>query len=240
MRLAVISDIHANKEALDEVMESIKHRSINSIFCLGDLVNYGTDFEYCIDFVENRAETCVMGNHDSTVIGRDPLWHMNREARRSARWTMARLTHEQRSYLESLPMDHSHNDILFTHGSPESPDRWHYITNWFDAARQFDNFQERICMVGHSHIPGIYNNREEGNFYSERIHSLDPESRYIVNVGSVGQPRDRDPRASYVVIDEGEGTVEFVRVEYDVEKASKKIASEGMSNFNARRILEGI
>lgn len=240
MRLAVISDIHANREALDAVMVSIEEKSPDRIICLGDLVNYGVDFEYCIDLVKKNADVCLMGNHDSTVINRDPLRWMNREAQRSAQWTMAGLSDDRRQYLESLPIRHSSGEIMFVHSTPGAPERWHYVTNWFDAATQFDNFQQRLCVVGHSHTPGVYSSKREGNLYREGILSAEPDSKYIVNVGSVGQPRDRNPRACYVVIDEEAETIEFVRISYDVETASEKIASTGVSAFNARRILAGI
>lgn len=240
MRLAVISDIHANKEALDEVIHSVEDRSVERLVCIGDLVNYGIDFSYCIDLVKERTDVCVMGNHDATVIGRHPLHEMNREARNSARWTMDRLTGEEKIFLESLGFVHTLNGMLFVHATPDAPERWSYITNWFDAESQFDNFDDRFCFVGHSHIPGIFDSKRSGNLYEEGVLSLKPGSRYIVNVGSVGQPRDRDPRACYVIVDEEDETVEFVRLDYDMEETSRKIASTGVSKFNALRILEGI
>lgn len=240
MRLAVISDIHANREALDAVLNSVDNRSVDSILCLGDLVDYGVDFEYCIDAIRNRTDVCLLGNHDSTVIGRDPLTNINREARRSAQWTMGRMQKAQKSYLENLPMTYSLNDMFLVHSSPVHPQRWNYVTNWFDAAGQFDNFPERFCFVGHSHIPAVFDEKNRRNSYGEGVLSLNRDSRYIVNVGSVGQPRDGDPRACYMVVEDQTDSVEFVRVPYDTQKASRKIASTGVSLFHARRILLGI
>jgi len=240
MKLAVISDVHANREALDAVMDSIKERSVDRIICLGDLVNYGIDFEYCINTIRQETDVCLLGNHDSTVIGRDPLWIMNLEAQKSARWTEEHISEEYKVYLESLKLAHSEDNMLFVHGSPGDPERWGYIINWFDAENQFDNFHETFCYVGHSHVPVIFNHQERGNRYREGIHHLGSDGKFIINVGSVGQPRDGDPRACYVVFNEEMGTIEFIRVSYDVMRASKKIASSGVSDFNAQRILIGI
>ncbi|MFQ6616520.1 MAG: metallophosphoesterase family protein [Fidelibacterota bacterium] len=240
MNLAVISDIHANREALDSVLQSLEDRSIDRIICLGDIVNYGVDFDYCVEKVKEIAAVCVMGNHDSTVVQKDPLWHMNREAQKSALWTMERLSPDHRSYLERLPLTHSENDMLFVHSAPGAPGRWDYITNWFDAEVQFDNFSERLCFVGHSHIPGVYGQSEGRTRCREGMAGLDPELKFIINVGSVGQPRDQDPRASFAVVEAEANRVEIVRVTYDVQKASGKIAAAGVSSFHARRILVGV
>lgn len=240
MYLAVISDIHANREALDAVIDSIRKRSVDKIICLGDIVNYGIDFGYCIDVVRERSSVCLLGNHDSTVVGRDPLWSMNLEAQKSALWTMDHLSMDQRIYIENLDLTYSENNMLFVHGSPGVPDKWDYITNWFDAENQFDNFQENFCFVGHSHVPAIYDQQDRELFYNEDIISLSSDHKFIINVGSVGQPRDGDPRACYVIVDNKIGTIEFIRVIYDVEEASRKIASTGVSDFNAQRILVGI
>lgn len=238
--LAVISDIHANREALDSVIRSLEKRPVDRIICLGDIVNYGVDFNYCLERVKELAPVCIMGNHDATVVGRDPIWHMNPEAQKSARWTMDRLSAQQRDYLEGLPMTHSEGDMLFVHSAPGDPARWQYITNWFDAAVHFDNFSERICFVGHSHVPGVYPEKGGETRSREGEVVLEPKQRFIINVGSVGQPRDRDPRACYAVMDSEKDLLEIVRVDYDVQKASEKIAAAGVSSFHARRILVGV
>ena len=240
MSIAVISDIHANREALDAVMASIEKRSVDGIVCLGDIVNYGVDFDYCIETVERIAGRSILGNHDSVVIGKDPLWLMNQEARKSAQWTMERLTDEQRIYLGSLELMHKSDDVLFVHGTPGRPDQWDYVTNWFDAAGQFDNFEEHLCFVGHSHVPGIYGQQGERTLPSKGAVSVASEQKFVINVGSVGQPRDRDPRACYAIVDREDETVEIVRVPYDARETSKKILAAGVSQFNAQRILIGI
>jgi len=240
MILAVISDIHANREALDAVMDSIERRSVDKIICLGDIVNYGIDFDYCIDVVRKWTDVCLLGNHDSTVIGRDPLWNMNLEAQKSAQWTAEHISIEKKAYLGNLRLTHAENNGLFVHGSPGLPEQWDYIINWFDAESQFDNFQENLCFIGHSHAPAVYDQQERGLFYREGIFQLASDRKFIINVGSVGQPRDQDPRACYVLINVEMGTIEFVRINYDVMKASQKIASISVSDFNAQRILVGV
>ena len=240
MNLAIISDIHANREALDAVMDSIKKRSADRIICLGDIVNYGIDFDYCINVVKERVDGSLLGNHDSAIIGNDPLWNMNPEAQKSARWTMEQISEENKEFLSNLEIKHSENNMVFVHGTPGFPERWNYITSWFDAENQFDNFDERFCFIGHSHVPALYNQQEKGERYREGLHNLGPGNKFIINVGSVGQPRDKDPRACYVLLNEKMGTIEFVRVSYDVIKASQKIAAIGVSDFNAKRILVGI
>jgi diadenosine tetraphosphatase ApaH/serine/threonine PP2A family protein phosphatase len=244
VRLAVVSDIHANREALEVVLESIGNASIDRIVCLGDLVGYGVDYEYCISAVSEHAHISLMGNHDSAVIGTDSPtgspWQMNPQARKSAEWTMKNLSADQRDYLSSLEMSHSQEDLLFVHSAPTSPGKWYYISDPVSAALHFSSFEEHLCFVGHSHIPGIYFQDEEYRHYVEGEVELPSEKRAIINVGSAGQPRDGDPRACYIVLDTMKETAEFTRVAYDIQKATDKTLKVGVSESHASRLFLGI
>ena len=240
MRLAIISDIHANREALDTVLASIENQSVDKIICLGDLVDYGVEPSYCIEKVRDIANVILYGNHDEAAATEISLHWFNREARKSVLWTREKLSDEEKEYLKTLELSHIEDSCLFVHSTPDPQDDWYYITNWFDAAEQFDNFDQNVCFLGHSHVPGFFSLNSNQNEYREGKIPLQMNDKIIINVGSVGQPRDRDPRACYVIADHENSTVEFIRVPYDVEKTANKISSEGVSYFHARRILLGI
>jgi len=239
MRIAVISDIHANKEALDAVIESIEKHSINKMYCLGDLVGYGVEPKYCIDTVKEIFDVCLKGNHDHVASKGDGYSQFNSDAQVSAKWTSKNILKKHKMYLGNLELTSSLEKMFFVHSTPDKPEQWKYISNALQAGRQFPYFDGKICFVGHAHIPGLYTVDGYDRMYREGLIFLDKTKRYIVNVGSVGQPRDMDPRACYVIYDEDWGTIEFVRILYDVYRASKKIAEAGISEFNAKRILVG-
>ena len=244
MRLAVVSDIHANREALEAVLESISDAGFDKVVSLGDLVGYGVDFDYCIAAVSERADVSLMGNHDAAAAGTDSpagsMRQMNPHARKSAEWTIKNLSVEQKNYLSNLEMSHSEDGFLFVHSAHTTPGEWDYISDWTSAAVHLGSFAEHLCFVGHSHIPGIYFEDEGCRHTGEGEVKLPSEQRAIINVGSVGQPRDGDPRACHIILDTVKETVEFIRVSYDIQKAAEKISMAGISEFLARRLFLGI
>ncbi|MDX2197509.1 MAG: metallophosphoesterase family protein [Phycisphaerae bacterium] len=272
-RYAIISDIHANLEALEVVLADIKRRGIREILCLGDVVGYGPNPRECLDLIRTHTRTCLMGNHDHAVLYEPTSF--NQAAERSAYWTRkllesepnAELRNARWEFLGSLPIRVKETDVLFVHASPRRPINEYIFpedvfTNPQKVLANFERLDTRLCFVGHTHQPGVFLDDP----YFDPPHEL-PEApvyevedeRAIINVGSVGQPRDRDPRASYVIIernpehceDDRESkmaatlvcsvqTVEFVRLEYDVEKTCKKIFAEPeLDNMLGTRLLEG-
>jgi len=234
LRIAIISDIHSNLEALTKAFEIIDTKNVDEIVCLGDIVGYGANPNECVELIRKRVKYVVMGNHDYAVAV-DPaeLFYFSSYARESDLWTREVLTKENLDFLKSLPFTISLKNLLFVHSAPAQPREWEYIFTEAQAKVQFQYFKEKICFIGHSHFPGIF---PENGFYNGK---LDRNTRYIINVGSIGQPRDGDWRLCFGIFDMGTWTYEEIRSEYDVEKASVKIIQNGLPEFLARRILIG-
>lgn len=238
MNIAILSDIHANFEALERCLQYMEDKKIEYTAVLGDIIGYGADPEMCTNKVREIADTTIIGNHDAAVIGTTDIAYFNMTAREAIIWTRTKITEEDRLYFKDMPCTSGIDRILFTHGSPNNPEEWKYIFNWFDTLDEFESFEEMICFVGHSHIPGIFD-QSETIAHNKGPVKLDPEKKYIVNVGSIGQPRDGDPRLSFALLDSDTWTLEIVRLEYDVETARQKIIDTGLPRFLGDRLLTG-
>jgi len=240
VKLAILSDIHGNLEALDTVLEDLGRRRPEAIFCLGDFVGYGASPNECIVKVRPLIDGAVMGNHDDAAIGRTALEGFNHEAARAARWTAEALTREHHDYLGSLPMDARWHGAHLVHATPSEPEAWHYVLSPAEADYEMQHFEGAVCFIGHSHYPGTFVAHGSRSLYTRQLKlQLEPGRRYIVNVGSVGQPRDGDPRAAYLLWDSESGDLEHVRLEYDVEKAAARIRDAGLPPFLAERLRWG-
>ncbi len=232
MRLAIISDIHSNLEALSAAVRLIESESVDHIVCLGDIVGYGADPDPCVELVRSRCDVVVQGNHDAAVARPAIADSFTANARAAVHWTRSHITPEHLSYLQHLPLQRTLTDILFVHASPCAPEQWHYIVDEEDARGAFGCFTENLCFVGHSHFPGVYDQRG-------RITALHRNGRILVNVGSVGQPRDRDPRLSFGVLDTEDWTYRNVRAPYDIETAARKIMNAELPRALANRLFVG-
>ena len=258
MPTAVISDIHANAEALKRVLEDIERRGVERIICLGDIVGYGPDPLQCVDLVRQRCAWSLMGNHDFGVLY-EPT-NFNPPAESSAFWSREQLDAETDDALRSAryefmgrmrvrvlerPPDLAF-DLLAVHGSPRRPINEYIFPNDVDQAPEkleslFERF-DRLCICGHTHQPGVFT--DEPDFYpppelgDDRTYRFSDEEKVIVNVGSVGQPRDEDPRASYVIIHDDR--IEFLRVEYDIDVTANRIkAVPQLHDYLAERLYQG-
>ncbi|HEV8586537.1 MAG TPA: metallophosphoesterase family protein [Methylomirabilota bacterium] len=240
MRYAIVSDVHGNLEALRAVLADAASR-VDGVLCLGDSVGYGADPVACVDLLEQRARAVVAGNHEYGVAGLLSLDWFNRWARAAAEWTRERLDDDHRAWLAALPLVRELEDATLVHASPVEPDEWDYLVTPDDGWAAFGHFATRWCFVGHSHVPGAWSLGSSGPDFEPRpaVISAEAGRRYIVNVGSVGQPRDRDPRAAYGVWDVEAGRVELRRVAYDVEAARAKILAAGLPRFLADRLAAG-
>jgi diadenosine tetraphosphatase ApaH/serine/threonine PP2A family protein phosphatase len=240
VRYAVVSDIHGNLEALDAVLADVAGRA-DAVLCLGDLVGYGADPRACIERLAERALAITAGNHEYAVAGLIDLGWFNPYARAAALWTRERLDADHRSYLGALPLVAQVDDATLVHASPDHPEEWEYLVSAEDGFQAFAAFTTRLCFVGHSHLPGLWSLGSTGPVWIPGAVEVDLEHgrRYLVNVGSVGQPRDRDARAAYALWDAERGTVAIRRVPYDVDGARSKIMAGGLPQYLADRLAWG-
>ena len=240
MTTALLSDVHANLEALEAVLKAVDERGVRRILCLGDVVGYGASPNECLTLIRERCELVLLGNHDSAASGGPEAARFNPNARAAALWTAKMLTPDHRDYLRGLSLSQRVDRFLCVHASPAAPRDWEYIFDRFDAEPQFQFFTEPVCFIGHTHQPAVFERTASGClFLPPTRHRFDPDRRYIVNVGSVGQPRDRDPRACFVLLHEAGGEVEFVRVPYDIASAQQKIRDAHLPPVLAARLAGG-
>jgi diadenosine tetraphosphatase ApaH/serine/threonine PP2A family protein phosphatase len=214
------------------------------VFCLGDIVGYGASPAECCARIAAVAEARVLGNHDEACLGRGDLEYFNSVARTAALWTRERLDPVARAYLEGAPMTHSFQagpfGVLLVHASPDHPAEWHYVISEHEARLAFEACGQTLIFVGHSHVAGVFT-LEGDRVSGERPGncSLEPGRRYLVNVGSVGQPRDRDPEAAWCLLDPAARRVEIRRVKYDLEAAQARIRDAGLPTILAARLSRG-
>jgi len=232
MRCAVISDIHANLAALEAVLEDIGDRA-ERIWCLGDIVGYGPDPNECVARVQKEGIVCVAGNHDWACLGKLDLGDFNPDARWACQWTMQELNLEYKDFLDRLPMSLVLGEFTLVHGSPRAP-IWEYITQPDIARESFAYFDTRVCLVGHTHVPLSFHLPAEDAFVCERrwLSSrtrlrLD-KGRWILNPGGLGQPRDGDPSAPYILLDTEEMSLEFRRVSYPFQETQMRMEKAGL------------
>jgi diadenosine tetraphosphatase ApaH/serine/threonine PP2A family protein phosphatase len=240
VRYAVLSDVHGNLEALRAVLADAEART-DDVVCLGDVVGYGADPGPCVDLLGTRARALVAGNHEHAVVGRMDLSWFNGYARAAAEWTREQIDPSCAAYLDALPLTATVGDATLVHASPHQPHEWDYLVTEEDGLVAFTAFDTRICFVGHSHVPAMWSLGSSGPDYArgDLDVTLDAGRRYIVNVGSVGQPRDRDVRASYAVWDVDARRITVRRVTYDVGTARAKIEAAGLPRFLSDRLAAG-
>ena len=232
MRIAIISDIHANLEALQAVFAHIDSVGVDAVYCLGDVVGYGAEPEPCIDLVRERCEAVVLGNHDAAVAREQDLGYLPKDGRIAAVKHREMLDTERLQWLARLPLVQSFDGCTLVHATPFEPERWHRLGGYVSAAAQFQHFETDVCFVGHTHVPGMMAD-------AIGVFQMRPGRRYLVNVGSVGQPRDGDPRAAFCIFDADKFSHEIVRVPYDVTKSGQKIIDAGLPKSLARRLHAG-
>ena len=233
MKIAVISDIHGNLEALNAVLAKIDALGVQIIFCLGDIVGYGPNPNECVELIRSRQILCVAGNHDKAVTGEHSIESFSQIAKAGVLWTKSVITEEHEEYLVSLPYSIQEHNILFVHSSPDKSEEFRYLLSAEDARESFHYFTNPLCFIGHTHRPGIF--CEENG-----ITIIRPGKKFIINVGSVGQPRDGNWKSCFALLDTEYYTMEFVRVEYDVETVCKKIKVLGLPQKLADRLLVGV
>jgi len=242
MKLAFISDIHANLEALEAVIADIDTKSVDAIYCLGDVVGYGANPNECVDIVSKRCKGVLLGNHDAVATGLLTTQHFNVHARIAIEWTAEALTSDNKKFLAAQPLAKTIDNLTMVHATPYQPGMWYYITSLEEAYFNFQSFDTKICLVGHTHIPMIIAlDEEEIYVHQEKQISYKGRDklRLLVNIGSVGQPRDRNPESSYGILDTDEEKLSLYRVPYDIAKTQSKMKKIKMPDFLVNRLAEG-
>jgi predicted phosphodiesterase len=237
---AVLSDVHANISALHEVLREIDRRKIEDVLFLGDAVGYGPNPNECVDLLAERCTVLLAGNHDWGAIGLTDVAYFNTYARDTLAWMKAVITEKNKIMLGSLPVRKElvEEDILLVHSTPKEPEAWHYLLTLWDAEINFHYFDNRFCFLGHSHQPFIIEQAQSGELAAYKGSAkIKDGNRYIINAGSVGQPRDGDPRAGFVIITDE--NIEVIRVSYDIVTTQHRMKQEHLSDRLIERLSIG-
>ncbi len=241
MAYAVISDIHANLHALNAVLRDIEKRNVDEIFFTGDIVGYGPRPDVCIDIIKKNCKILIAGNHDWAVIGYTDIEYFNEHAAQAVVWTQNVISNEHIKDLEnfSLIKSSKENNAFFVHSTPKEPEKWSYIYSLDVAEVNFRFFKQQLCFVGHSHRPVILEKNAAGEIKINEGHAtINSDSRYIINSGSVGQPRDGNSRSAYSIV--RDDFIEIVRVEYDIKKTQQEMAQVGLPDRLIERLSYGM
>ncbi len=242
MRTAILTDIHANLEALTACIADAEGQKVDRFVCLGDTVGYGADPNAACDLVRARCQFTVLGNHDAAVAGRMDYSYYYAAAREVLDWTALHLTAENMQWLRGLPYQHPEGEVFYGHASPRDPQAFEYVFALEQAEDLVLRAEKlaRLTFIGHSHLQrAVVLGNPVKDVWQERLR-IDEERRYLVSIGSCGQPRDYDPRAGYGIWDDQAKVVEFHRVQYNAEKTARKILEAGLSPHFARRLLHGV
>ena len=250
MRYAVLSDVHGNLEALTAVMDALAPERIDRVLCLGDVMGYGADPAACLSRLEACDAVIVGGNHDLACVGKLSLEWFNDLARAAVVWTRDQLSFTDLDTLRRLPLTATEGPCTLVHGTLRHPHRFEYLIDMAQAIETLSHCRTLICLVGHTHVPCVIAYDRVLRRITQRLTSaaeladvtfLDQAEsmRYLINPGSVGQPRDGDPRASFAVIDTDARRVRVLRVPYDVATAQRKIRQAGLPEFLADRLASG-
>jgi diadenosine tetraphosphatase ApaH/serine/threonine PP2A family protein phosphatase len=247
MRLAIFSDIHSNIEALSRFIEDVKEASPDRLVCLGDVIGYGANPNECCEQVRELAEVTLLGNHDTAVLGLMSTEYYYESARNAIEWTRSQLSANHMAWLARMPYTYAINELSvgFYHGAPFLPSNFYYVINRQHAqtlgSEDFFVKLKRVTFIGHAHMTRMFqfNEKKATEFKGDLIPPDDQGIKYVVNVGSVGQPRDRDPRGCYVLYDTDTGHLTFRRFEYDIETAASKIYKTPLDSEFGKRLYEG-
>ena len=240
MRYGIFSDIHGNLLALEAVTSAFEEEKIDKLLCVGDFVGYGANPHECIKKIQDMGAIGIAGNHDWAVVGKTDLQYFNPMAREAILWTKNHLLPEDIDFLNRLELVLTCEDFMMVHGTLFEPHYFHYLFEENQARTAFSMMTKDILFVGHTHMAGIFIQGQRGVHYvtSESV-TMKNDCKYIVNVGSVGQPRDGNPSASYCVFDVTTKTIVLKRIPYDIEEAQKRILQAGLPPFLALRLALG-
>ncbi|MEM9283866.1 MAG: metallophosphoesterase family protein [Verrucomicrobiota bacterium] len=240
---ALISDIHGNIDALEAVLADIESRDISHIFCLGDVVGYGGAPGACVRLIRIKCPLVLMGNHEAFTFSPINPQHFSEDVAIGIEKAREESTEEDLEWMKGLPLVGELDGAELVHASLDSPESFRHLLHKRDAIRHLEHQASPICFVGHTHLPGVFA-VSEGSIRGLKPENepipLDPNFRFVVNVGSVGQPRDRNPKACYAIYDSDESTIEFCRVKYDVAAAIARFKEAGMHASSWKRLKKGV
>ena len=239
MKYAIIADIHGNLEAFQVVLEDIRAQKADHIVCLGDVVGYNANPKECLQIVREMNIPCVKGNHDEYCSSNSALEGFNPHAADAVHWTREQLSEEEKKWLRDLKYSRMVANFTMVHATLDAPDRWGYVFDKLAAAASFPYQNTQICFFGHTHVPVAFmrDTVVRGGTYSK--FKLDAAKKYFINVGAVGQPRDNNPKAAYVIYDIDAQTIELRRLDYDIAAAQKKIRDASLPERLAERLAYG-
>lgn len=241
MRYAFVSDIHSNIEAFEAVLEDIERVSPDRILFLGDIVGYGPNPNECIDKLLQVADVSLGGNHDWAAVGKTPDDYFNPFAKAAVDWTVKTLREDNKDFLLRTKASGSFDGFQVAHSTPFMPEEWRYIMSQKEAVENYQSIESQLCFIGHSHQPLIieYADPSSVKVYREHSFQFDPGRKYIVNVGSVGQPRDANPDSCWALYDSDEHTIQYHRVPYDIQSVQKKMEEVGLPRYLIDRLAQG-
>ena len=239
MLIGIISDIHGNREALDTVLAAVERLSCDKVVCLGDIVGYGAEPGYCVDRVREVSDWVVAGNHDYAALGKINIEYFNTHARQATLWTRDQLSDDHKKWLADLDLVQVEEDCTFVHGSLDSPELFDYVQTSYDAFLTMERMTTKPCFIGHSHVPITFLLNEVITYTLDAEVDITEAQKAIVNVGSVGQPRDNNPLASFATYDTETQVSRIHRIEYDIEKSAASILEAGLPEFLAERLRVG-
>ena len=239
MKYAIIADIHGNLEALQVVLEDIRAQNVTHTVCLGDIVGYNANPKECLQIIRELNIPCVKGNHDDLCSTDNALEGFNPHAADAVHWTRDQLNDEEKQWLRDLKYTRMAANFTMVHATLDAPDRWQYVFDKLAAAASFPYQLTQMCFFGHTHVPVAFmrDTLVRGGTYSK--FKVDPSKKYFINVGAVGQPRDNNPKAAYVIYDMDAATIELRRLEYDIAATQKKILEAGLPERLAERLAYG-
>ena len=242
MRVLIISDIHANLAAFEAVLAEAQNQW-DIIWCLGDLVGYGPDPNECVALLQTQPHISLSGNHDWAVLGKLDIQNFNREAQIAIRWTREAINTDTHDYLDAQPPIRLEDRFTLAHASPRQP-VWEYILDSYTAAINFEHFDTPYCLVGHTHVPIVFEETDPNHVAFHRpdytTDRLLADNRLIINPGSVGQPRDSDPRAAYALLDTDTNIWQFKRVDYPITITQDKMRQYGIPSRLIKRLEFGL
>ena len=239
MRIAILSDLHANLEATQAVLADANERGCNDYICLGDVVGYNANPRECLEIIQKMECPIVKGNHDEQASLDESSRDFNALAEMAINWTREQLTDADKQWLRDLPLSREVRDFTIVHATLDSPGQWGYVFNTLDAAASFPSQNTTVCFFGHTHVAGAFV-RDDG---VKRVKvdelMIEPTKKYFINTGSVGQPRDGDWRAAYCIYHVEKNVVEQRRLKYDLATAQEKIIKAGLPRLLAERLKLG-
>ena len=240
MRYAFISDIHSNWEALKEVLDYCRREKIDRTFCIGDIIGYGSNPRECLDAIRKGRIQSVAGNHDWAVSGRLDPSYFTEDGRAAVMWTRNNVRLDDIEFINGLPVTWAGENFMMVHATPNKPEQFHYVDNIEEAREAFGCFNQQICFIGHTHVPKIFIEHDQKIYMMPNTEiELNDQDRYIVNIGSIGQPRDGNPLSSFCVFDSRTKNLQIKRVQYDYKITQNKIMKAGLPPDLASRLAVG-